>query len=116
MKRSNNFKIAAALILGLTAIFWLIKGVVDIIGGSRGGINNIFLAVALFLLGFFAWKRPLIGGIAIAVLGVFLIIYFNLILPDIYIMAVSFFFMFAPMEIAGLLFIEADWALKKKNR
>jgi len=115
MKRSNNFKIAAALILGLTAIFWLIKGVVDIIGGSRGGINNIFLAVALFLLGFFAWKRPLIGGIAIAVLGVFLIIYFNLILPDIYIAYIPLFLICAPLVLGGFLFIEADWASKKRD-
>ena len=115
MKRANIFKIAAAVILGLTAAIWLIKGIVDLIGGTQGGILNLIFSIALFGLTFLSWKRPLVGGVITASVGVLLIVGFNLVLPDIYAMAVSFFQMFLPMAIAGLLFIEADWAKKKRN-
>ena len=37
MKRAKIFKVAAAIVLGLAALFWFIKGFTDILGGIRGG-------------------------------------------------------------------------------
>jgi hypothetical protein len=115
MKRVIIFKIAAAVILGLTAIFWLFKGISDLIGGVQGGLNNLFIAVVLILLVLFDWKWPLLGGIITALLAVILAVYFNFSLPDIYSAYIPLLLICAPMAISGLIFIEADWAKKKRD-
>lgn len=115
MKRVMTFKIAAAVILGLTAIFWLFKGIIDLFGRVQGGINNLFIAAALILLILFDWKRPLLGGLITALLAVALAVYFNFSLPDIYSAYIPLLLICAPMVIGGLLYIEADWAKKKRD-
>jgi hypothetical protein len=115
MKRSNNYKIAAAVVFGLTAILWLVKGIADILGGVSGGILNLILSIGMFCLTLLSWNRPLLGGIISAVLAVILAVYFNLQLPNIYIAYIPMFLMCAPMVLSGLLFIEADWAKKKRD-
>jgi hypothetical protein len=115
MNRSNRFRIAAALILGLTAISWLFKGIVDTFSGVPGGINNLVLAAAMFFLTLLSWKRPLLGGIISASLAVALAMYFFIILPDLQTAVLPLLLMCAPMAISGLLFIEADWTSKKRN-
>jgi hypothetical protein len=115
MKHVNTFKIVAALVLILTGIFWLIKAVADIFAGVQGGINNLIVAVVLFILAFFDWKRPLLGGIVTATLGVILAVYFNLVLPTIYVAYIPLLLICAPLVIGALLFIEADWASKNRN-
>ncbi len=115
MKHSNIYKIAAASILGLAAIFWLFKGIADILGKVQGGILNLILSLVMLGLILFSWKRLLLGGIITASLAVILVVYFNLKLPNIYIAYIPMFLMCAPMVISGLLFIEADWASKKRN-
>jgi small basic protein len=115
MKRAKFFRIAATFILGMTAIFWLFKGLADLIGGVQGGVYNLIVAIALILLGVFIWKLPLLGGITTALLGVILALYFNLSLPDIYSAYIPLFLICAPMVLGGLLSIEADWASKKRD-
>jgi len=115
MKSVIIFKIAAAVILGLTAIFWLFKGISDLIGGIQGGIYNLLIAVVLILLILFDWKWPLLGGIITALLAVALAVYFNFSLPDLYSAYIPLLLICAPMVISGLFFIEADWAKKKRD-
>jgi hypothetical protein len=115
MGHTHAFRIAAALILGLTALFWLIKGIIDIGGKVPGGILNLILSFVLFGMTYLSWKRTLLGGILTCALAVILAIYFNLQLPNIYVAFIPLFLMSAPMVISGLLFIEADWASKKRN-
>ena len=115
MIRSQSYRIAAACILGLTAIFWLFKGISDILGNVQGGILNLILSLVMFSLILLSWRRLLLGGIITASLAVILAVYFNLKLPNIYIAYIPMFLMCAPMVISGLLFIEADWASKKRN-
>ena len=115
MKRVNIFKFAATFVLLLTAIFWLFKGVADILGRIQGGTNNLIVTLALILLALFGWKQPLLGGIITALLGVVLAVYFNLSLPDIYSAYIPLLLICAPMALGGLLFIEADWASKKRD-
>ncbi len=115
MKRANNFKIVAAIILILTALLWLVKGISDILGGVRGGTDNLVLTVVMFLMALFSWKWRLVGGISTTLLGIVLAVYFNFSLPDIYSAYIPLFLICAPMVLAGLLFIEADWASKIRN-
>ena len=115
MKHDSSYKLAAVIILGLTAIFWLYKAIVDIIGGVRGGILNLTMSILMVCLLLLSWKWPLVGGITTTSLAVILAIYFNLNLPSIYIAFIPMILMCAPMVISGLLFIEADWASKKRN-
>jgi hypothetical protein len=115
MKRANILRYAATFVLFLTGIFWLFKGIADILGGIQGGTNNLITAVALIFLALFGWKRPLLGGIMIALLGVILAVYFNFSLPDIYSAYIPLLLICAPMTLGGLLFIEADWNSKKRD-
>ena len=65
------------------------------------------------VLGLVAWKRPLLGGILLAVLAILLTIYF-LTFNDFFSTAlVGMLTLCAPVVIAGFLFIESDWASKK---
>lgn len=115
MKRAIIYKSLAALILVIISIFWIVKGILDLFGGVKGGLNNLILAAALILLVVFDWKRPLVGGIITAFLGVILAVYFNFSLPDIYSAYIPLLLICAPMALGGLLFIEADWAKKRKD-
>ena len=115
MKRSIVFKIAAAFIVCLSGLFWLFKGISDLFGRVPGGLNNLIVAIILFILGYLGWRWSLWGGIAAATSGVILTVYFNLILPDIYSAFIPMFLICAPMVLGGLLFIEADWSSRKRN-
>jgi hypothetical protein len=115
MKRSNGFKVGAAIILALTFLFWLIFSVIGILQGVPREINNLILIIIMALLGLLAWKRPLLGGILLAVLAVLMAIYF-LMFNDYFSTAlVGMVLLGAPAVIAGFLFIDADWAKKKMN-
>ncbi len=115
MDRSHVFKIAAALIVGVPALFWLIKGAADIVGGVSGGEFNLIVAIVMLGLALLSWKRMLLGGIIMAALAVLLAITFNLILPNLEVAFIPLLLMCAPMVLSGLLFIEADWNKKKRD-
>ena len=115
IRRSIGFKIAAAFIEGLAGIFWSFKGISDLFGRVPGRLNNLIVAIVLFILGYLGWRWSLWGGIAAATLGVILAVYFNLNLPDIYSAFIPMFLICAPMVLSGLLFIEADWSSRKRN-
>jgi hypothetical protein len=114
MKRSNGFKIAAAIILALTVLFWLITSVFGMISGMSGGIYNLIIMSFIIILTFLAWKRQLLGGLLLSGLGVLLAIYFFLLPTDIQTITPQLLFMCLPVTIAGLFFIEADWTSKKR--
>jgi hypothetical protein len=115
MNRSKIYRLIAAVVLGLTALFWMFKGIVDLVGGVRGGIQNTILAITLFVLVLISWKWLLWGGIITAFSAVILAMYFFLLPTYIQTITPHLLLMCAPMVISGLLFIEADWASKKRN-
>lgn len=115
MSRSRAIKFIAAAILGITGLFWLIKGAMDLLGGVPGGDYNLGIAVVVLGLTLLSWKRMLLGGIITATLAVLLAVIFNLILPNIQLAFIPLILICAPMALSGLLFIEADWTKKKRD-
>jgi hypothetical protein len=78
-------------------------------------INNIIMVIIMAGIGVLAWKRPLLGGILLAVYAILMSIYFLLFNNFLSTALVGMVLFCAPMIIAGFLFIEADWASKQKN-
>ena len=115
MRRSNIFKIAAVIILGLMILFWLIISVIGMLAGVSGESNNLIIMLISILLAFLAWKRLLLGGLLICGFGVLLALYFFLLPTDLQTITPQLILMCVPLTLAGLLFIEADWASKKRN-
>jgi hypothetical protein len=113
MKRSNGVKITAALILGLTMLLWFIFSIIGMIQGVPRELNNIITIIVLAVLGLLAWKRPLLGGILLAVSAILLSIYFLVFDDALSTALVGMVLLSAPVVIAGLLFIEADWSTKR---
>jgi hypothetical protein len=114
MNRSRAFKIVAAVFLALTFLFWLVSSILGMFQGVPREINNIITIIVVAVLGLLAWKRPLLGGILLAVFAILMTIYF-LTFNDFFATAlVGMLLLCAPVVIAGFLFIEADWSSKKR--
>lgn len=115
MKRANIFRYTAGLILGLTFFFWLISSIVGMAQGVPREINNIIMIVVMAVLGILAWKRPLLGGILLTFYAIFMAIYFLVFNDFLKTALIGMVLLGAPVVIAGLLFVEADWASKKRD-
>jgi hypothetical protein len=115
IKRSNTFKYLASLIIGIMVLFWIIASIIGMIQGVPREVNNLVVMLVIAALTFLAWKRPLLGGILLSAFGIVLAIYFFMALPDIQTAVSPLLLMCTPTTIAGLIFIEAEWALKKKE-
>ena len=113
MKRSIGFKIAAVIILGLMSIFWLFISIPGIVQGTSRGILTLVSILISIGLAILAWKRPLLGGSLLSAFGIVLAIYFFMAMADLQSATPPLLFMCAPIAIAGLIFIEAAWSLKK---
>jgi hypothetical protein len=114
-KRSIAFKYLASLILGLTILFWSVISIIGMVRGVPREINNLIVMLVVAALAFLAWKRPLLGGILLSGFGIVLAVYFFLALPDIQTAYSPLLLMCSPIAIAGLIFIEAEWAHRKKE-
>ena len=116
MKRTNGLLIAAAVILSLTAIYWLIQGFGLMFSGFSVGTYSLYLLLAVIMIALvmISRKRTLLGGIITSSLGVLLAIYFLMVKLDLYAALPFLILMCVPMAISGFLFIEADWNSKKK--
>ena len=116
MKRSHGFRLAAEIILTLTVFFWLITSIFGMISGVPREVNNLIIMVAVAVLAYLAWKRPLLGGLTLCGMGVLLAIYFFLLPTDLRTILPQLLLMCVPMVVAGLIFIEADWVTKKGSQ
>jgi predicted outer membrane lipoprotein len=114
MKRAYPFRIAAATVLGLMVLFWLLTSIRGMMAGVHGEIYNLIIIFIVIILSLLAWKRLLLGGLLLCGFGVILAMYFFLLPTDLQTITPQLLFMCIPMTIAGLLFIEADWHSKKR--
>jgi hypothetical protein len=114
MNRSHGMKIAAMLILSLTFLLWFVFSIIGMVRGVPREINNIVMIIILAVLGFLAWRRPLLGGILLAVFATLMAIYFLMFNDNFFTALVALALLCAPAVIAGLLFIEVDWSTRKK--
>ena len=78
-------------------------------------INNIIMVIVMAAIGLLAWKRPLLGGILLAIFAVLMSIYFLLFNDFLSTALVGMVLFCAPVVIAGFLFVEADWKSKQRN-
>jgi hypothetical protein len=115
MMRSRMFRITATAILIVMILFWLVKSVITIAAGDTGAVNDLIIIGAAAILFIVAWKRLVLGGLLISCFGVILAMYFFLFQTTYQAITPHLLFMCAPMAIAGLLFIEADWSSRKRN-
>jgi hypothetical protein len=92
MRRSKIFKIAAVIILGLMVFFWLVTSVIGMLAGVSGELNNLIIMLVVILLA----------------------LYFFLLPTDLQTITPQLILICVPLTLAGLLFIEADWASKKR--
>lgn len=117
MRKTNAFLIAAAVILGLTAIYWLIQGFGLIFSGVSIRTASFYIIVSIIMIGLllFSRRRALLGGIIVSTLGILLAVYFLMVKFTIFDAFPFLILMCVPMAISGLLFIEADWSKRKKS-
>jgi hypothetical protein len=115
LNRTRLFRIAAAVILGLTFVFWIVSSIVWMMRGVPREINNIIMVIIMAVFGILAWKHPLLGGILLAVYAILISIYFLLFNNFLSTALVGMVLFCAPVVIAGFLFVEADWTSKQKN-
>ena len=114
-KRSIIFKYLAGAVSGLMVLFWLISSIFGMTQGIPREVNNLVLVLVAAVLVVIAWKRLLLGGILLSAYGIMLAIYFFLLPTDIQTVSPHLLLMCTPTVIAGLIFIEAEWALRKKE-
>jgi len=115
MKRSQGYKLAAAILLALTFIFWLVSSIIGMTHAVPREMNNIVAIIVIAILGLLAWKRPLPGGILLAVFAILITIYFLTFNDSLSTALVGMVLLSAPVVISGFLFIEADWNSKKRD-
>jgi hypothetical protein len=113
--RTRLFRIAAAVILGMTFIFWIVSSIVGMMQGVPREINNIIMVVIMAVIGVLAWKRTLLGGILLAIYAILVSIYFLLYNDFLKTALIGMVLFCAPVVIAGFLFVEADWTSKQRN-
>jgi hypothetical protein len=117
MRRTSGFLIAGLVLLGLTAIYWLIQGVGLIFSDASASTFVLYLVLSLIMLALIiiSWKRSLLGGILIATLGILMAVYFLMVKLNIYDATPFLLLMCLPLVISGLLVIEANWSARRNS-
>jgi len=118
----NNIKIAkylrytSRITLIIIAISWfvfaLLSGSEKLGGGLKGILQNIPNALPgllLFVIVYVAWKRELIGGLAVTLIGLFTIFFFQTYKSLITLLGISL-----PLIIIGV-FLLTSWYLTKNK-
>ncbi len=116
MRLAKGLKISATVIVSLMCLYWISRGMIQIAAGNTNAfavLTPIVLAGALTWMG---WKRPLLAGILLALLGVILAMYYLLVFYYLQDALPALILMCASMGISGLLLIEAAWAIHKANQ
>ena len=117
MKKTSALLIAGLVLLGLTAIYWLIQAVGLIFSGATAGTFSLYLVLVVIMVALIVLsrKRSLLGGILIATLGVLMAIYYLMVKFDFYQAMPFLLLMCLPLVISGLLVIEANWRSRTSN-
>ncbi len=118
MKARRGFMLAAEIILGLTILYWLVQGILSLfvqVNASEVIYQALIPAVIMIPLLILSHRKPFLGGILTATFGVLMAIYFLMVKIDIYRAYYFLIPMCIPLILSGLLFIEAEWTLKKNT-
>lgn len=109
-----KLKIAGLLFLCFPLLIIIILGIGEMTGGMLSGIQHFVQAVPLVVLGYFAWKKPSIGGKTLIVISSILTILYLIYPPGGF--SISFRFinaliLFGPIILSGVLF----WVSSKRT-
>ena len=118
MKAKRGFTIAAAIIMGITILYWLVQGLLSVVyqvNATEVVYQSLIPAVIMIGLLVLSLRKPLLGGILTATFGILMAVYFLMVKLDIYQAYYFLLPMCVPLALSGLLFIEADWSEKKKT-
>ncbi|MEZ0397035.1 MAG: hypothetical protein ABWK53_11485 [Anaerolineales bacterium] len=116
MKFANGLKIVASLIVGLMCLYWIVRGSAQIASGNTNAFSVLTPVVLAAALAWSGWRRPLLAGILLALLGVILAMYYLLVFYYLQDALPALILMCAPMAVSGLIFIEAAWSIHKANQ
>lgn len=100
VRRNNSLRwllIAGYLLLGVQVAIYLAFGIGEMVGGEMSGAGHFVPVIAIAILGFLVWRRPLEGGVAMLLLGILDLLVFGLIA-----IIVTW-----PLPVAGALFTAA---------
>ncbi len=99
---------AALIPLGLQVAVLLLFGIGEMASGDISGAGHLLPAAAAVLLGVLSWQRPLEGGIALILVGVFAV-------PEFRNAAVALLIMAAPQFASGVLFLTGALTARKEK-
>jgi len=75
-KLSHTFKIAGLILIGLEVAFLLFMGIGEMASGDFSGISHVIPALILGGLAVWGLRSPRGGGVALAVIGLLIAVYF----------------------------------------
>lgn len=116
MRLAKGLKITASVIVGLMCLYWIVRGMGQIAAGNTNAFSVLTPIVLAGALAWMGWKRPLLAGILLSLLGVIMAMYYLLVFYYLQDALAPLILMCAPMCIGGLLLIEAAWLIHKANQ
>lgn len=108
MKTSKSLKIAATALMALAAAFFMFMVVGEMLGGDLSGMIHLPPVALIVLMMWFGWKKPLTGGITMALLGLVIGVYFFSLAPKSEMRMAGVLIMSMPFLLPGLMFITAS--------
>lgn len=116
MRLGKGLKIAAIALVGLMCLYWIARGIGQIAAGNTNAFSVLVPIVLAGALAWMGWRRPLLAGILLALLGVIMAMYYLLVFYYLQDALAPLILMCAPMCLGGLLLIEAAWSIHKANQ
>lgn len=115
MKLANILKIVAEIPVGLLVAFSLFMGIGEINSGDFSGIAHLLPAALLGLLMWLIWKRPLLAGAILVLLGLLTMGGASSAMNNSQDWYVPVLLMSLPFLLAGLLLLFVAWKIRNSQ-
>ena len=103
MKRAKPWKVAAMILLGLSAGVLLLFTVAETMGGDLSGLGHLIQLLPVVVLMWFGWRRPRLGGWLLLGLGLF--VSTSLYISQAGLQLASLLILVLPILLGGALFL-----------
>ncbi len=115
MKLSKGLKITALVLMLLIAVFFMLMGAGEMLGGDVSGMGHLPPVVLIVFMTWLGWKKPFMGGLTMSFLGILISIYFFIIVNHPQNKALAMLIMGGPFLLFGLLFLAAALIERSKQ-